>query len=447
MKNNKKTHVFPLHNKTILRNIESHIIHILYILYTAIFIVTSYVIRFFLFFVKYKNDFAMKDSVCQILHSKKLINDKEYEDEHNFAKTINNECLLGYSVIVAPIIPILKSRDTINECVRKKAVNWFKHVKLKSLYFKIALKLNYSVGVASFKIAEVLKKRIIHLFLPHILMFLYILQILVFKFNILSLLCVISIIYLYTEVSSQFFEIKINGSRSCVYSAIIVWILAYMATLYASFQLPIFTSILNCVLLVFISSTFGFVVGHELCHKKGTINILLSKIMLFICMYPHFYEAHNKLHHRHLGTSKDPTSASNSTSIYKHLWKQLVYYVSYANKLTLLFWIVSIFILSFNYKVGISFILFGFLNWFMLELINFLQHLGLKRKCNEPINYNSSYETHNPFTNIVCFNLGKHSDHHIRARKWHCDLEFKGDFYHKEGYLMQALLFLKPHKR
>ena len=69
------------------------------------------------------------------------------------------------------------------------------------------------------------------------------------------------------------------------------------------------------------------------------------------------------------------------------------------------------------------FLLAALLGRFFHELINFVQHYGVVRAENAPIRPRHSWDCYHRLSNVLHYNLPRHSDHHMFATKpfWRLD--------------------------
>lgn len=77
---------------------------------------------------------------------------------------------------------------------------------------------------------------------------------------------------------------------------------------------------------------------------------------------------------------------------------------------------------GFGPKATLFFLAQGFLSIFFLEVINYIEHYGLRRKKLEDGSYEKvtirhSWNAPHRFTNYILFKLQRHSDHHENAMK------------------------------
>jgi alkane 1-monooxygenase len=193
----------------------------------------------------------------------------------------------------------------------------------------------------------------------------------------------------------------------------------------------------------------GINVGHELGHRTGKVDQLLAHILLMTSLYMHFLIEHYKGHHQKMGTWGDPATARKGESFYsffprclfgafisawqierKNSENKKIKFIQ--NKMILYLLIEAVFILfialTFSLKACFCFCVAAFFGAFILEITNYIEHYGLVRKMNSKGNLgkvgpNHSWNSSHLAGNLVLFNLGLHSDHHINSKKGYQDLE------------------------
>ena len=60
----------------------------------------------------------------------------------------------------------------------------------------------------------------------------------------------------------------------------------------------------------------GINVAHELGHRSNATEQTLSKLLLLPALYQHFFIEHNRGHHKHVATDKDPASARFGETVF-----------------------------------------------------------------------------------------------------------------------------------
>ncbi|TAE68678.1 MAG: alkane 1-monooxygenase [Bacteroidetes bacterium] len=197
----------------------------------------------------------------------------------------------------------------------------------------------------------------------------------------------------------------------------------------------------------------GINVAHELGHKKSSFARFNAKLNLMTTCYMHFYVEHNRGHHVHVATPLDPATSKKNQSFYA-FWVQTVFgsfrsawkiekerlakknqsfYSIYHNEMLraiifpLLFISVLTFVLSFQvgyfaYVVPLFFFSQSIMAFSSLEAVNYIEHYGMVRKEIAP----NKYERVNPLhswnschliSNLMLFQLQRHSDHHAYASR------------------------------
>ena len=216
-------------------------------------------------------------------------------------------------------------------------------------------------------------------------------------------------------------------------SPLYLYCLTHFAILYwAGFKL---TSQLNwgdflltSVVVGMYTGGVGITVAHELCHKKEFIPRTLADLLLSSVCYQHFAVEHVRGHHFRVATPDDPASSRKGESVYAFWIRAVITSFFHACQIDLksvlrgLFYSV-IFAISF-YLIGPRVLVFFFLQSFvaftLLELVDYIEHYGLERKKSssgrfEKVQVYHSWNSSHRFSNLLLFNLQRHSDHHAYA--------------------------------
>lgn len=173
----------------------------------------------------------------------------------------------------------------------------------------------------------------------------------------------------------------------------------------------------------------GITVAHELIHKKGKGGRLTADILLATVCYTHFATEHIKGHHNFVCTPEDPASARAGESVYSFLPRTISGSFASAwsiDKRKVLIGIFqSAFIATLVYYFFalnglIFFLLQSVIAILLLELVNYVEHYGLTRKKlgngrYEAVRPMHSWNSSHRFSNLLLFNLQRHSDHHAAA--------------------------------
>jgi alkane 1-monooxygenase len=220
-------------------------------------------------------------------------------------------------------------------------------------------------------------------------------------------------------------------------------------------------------------SGLGVNTAHELGHKKPRLERWMSRIALAVPAYGHFCVEHNRGHHRHVATPDDPASSRMGESIYRFACREIPgafrrgwaaererlalrgkrawsldneilqsYALSAALQLALVAafgWIMIPFLAIHN--------LFA---WWQLTSANYVEHYGLLRekkpgggyeRCRPHHSWNADYVA----SNLLLFQLERHSDHHAHpARRYQSLRSFPDLPTLPTGYFGMFLVALIP---
>ena len=197
--------------------------------------------------------------------------------------------------------------------------------------------------------------------------------------------------------------------------------------------------------------TVGMVAGiaintaHELGHKHPTIEQWLAKVSLAQSLYGHFFIEHNRGHHQHVSTPEDPASSRMGESFWTFLPRTVIgslrsaiaiertrsarlgrSFFSVRNDI-LNAWAMTVVLFGaltavFGWAVLPLLIAQGIIGFCMLEIVNYIEHYGLLRgkKANgryERCQPEHSWNAANVASNLVLYQLQRHSDHHANPTR------------------------------
>ena len=197
--------------------------------------------------------------------------------------------------------------------------------------------------------------------------------------------------------------------------------------------------------------TMGMVSGiaintaHELGHKRADLEKWLSKVALAQSGYGHFFIEHNRGHHVRVATPEDPASARLGESFWAFLPRTVSGSLSSAwglererlARMDRSVWSIHNDILqAWAMTVGLFALLaivFGpvvlpylllqaVLGFSLLEVVNYLEHYGLRRQRKEDGRYERclpehSWNSNNVASNVLLYHLQRHSDHHANPTR------------------------------
>lgn len=199
----------------------------------------------------------------------------------------------------------------------------------------------------------------------------------------------------------------------------------------------------------------GINVAHELGHKSPKLHKIAAQALLMPCLYMHFYIEHNRGHHLHVATPKDPATSRKGENLYffwlrstsmsyigawsleakrlkkstlveKIIYNQMVHFtiVQTAYLATVL--------LVFGMPALVAAITIALVSFLLLETINYIEHYGLRRnkKPNgryERVMPRHSWNSNHELGRIMLYELTRHSDHHYLANKKYQVLDHHDD--------------------
>lgn len=189
----------------------------------------------------------------------------------------------------------------------------------------------------------------------------------------------------------------------------------------------------------------GINVAHELGHKSPKLHKLAAQALLMPCLYMHFYIEHNRGHHLHVATPKDPATSRKGENLYffwvrstvlsylsawsleaKRLKKGTTLEKIIYNQMIHFTLVQCIYLaivgLVFGAKALIAAVLIAIVSFLLLETINYIEHYGLSRKkmANgryERVMPKHSWNSNHQLGRIMLYELTRHSDHHYLANK------------------------------
>jgi len=216
------------------------------------------------------------------------------------------------------------------------------------------------------------------------------------------------------------------------------------AWLVASQSLPIGFFIAFSVMIGAYSG-FSINTAHEIGHKNTKRERLLARVILAITGYGHFCIEHNQGHHRDVSTPEDPASSRMGESIYRFALREipgaakrgwqaekqrltkkglavfsLHNHILQSYALTLVWQGTLVFILGW---IAIPFlIIHNLVAWFQLTSANYVEHYGLLREKMPNGRYerckpHHSWNANHIFSNLLLFQLERHSDHHANPSR------------------------------
>jgi alkane 1-monooxygenase len=193
------------------------------------------------------------------------------------------------------------------------------------------------------------------------------------------------------------------------------------------------------------SGTLAIVTAHEMIHRKDKFWQRAGKYQLFSVGNIYFYNEHLFVHHKLVGTDKDPASARKGESYYafsirsilgqlKGAWKiekerlakkgkNLFSGYNYMGLSGVLLLILTIGFAAIRLELTLAFILQGFVANLLLEYTNYIEHYGLQRDEKTRVTEIHSWQTDKVISRFFLIDLSRHADHHFHAAKPYHTLE------------------------
>jgi len=185
--------------------------------------------------------------------------------------------------------------------------------------------------------------------------------------------------------------------------------------------------------------------GHELGHKTDGFEQWLAKIALATSWYGHFFVEHNRGHHVRVATEEDPASSRMGESLYAFLPRTVIGSLRSAWEIeakrlqrnghsvwsihnnNLQSWAMSLVLFAgltayFGWIVLPFLIIQAVYGFSLLEVVNYLEHYGLRRQKLENGRYERcqprhSWNSNHTVTNLLLYQLQRHSDHHANPTR------------------------------
>lgn len=217
----------------------------------------------------------------------------------------------------------------------------------------------------------------------------------------------------------------------------------------------------------------GINTAHELGHKRNKVERFLSKLTLAPVAYGHFFVEHNLGHHKNVATPEDPASAKMGESFWVFLPRTMMGSLRSAWRIErqrlqrrgLGFWhwrneilqawamtviFFSVLTLWLGWFALIFLVLQAYFGASLLEVVNYIEHYGLLRQkgsdgCYERCQPHHSWNSDHIVTNLLLYQLQRHSDHHAHpTRPYQALRHFDGCPQLPSGYASMLLLAYFP---
>ncbi|MEM8593141.1 MAG: alkane 1-monooxygenase [Pseudomonadota bacterium] len=191
--------------------------------------------------------------------------------------------------------------------------------------------------------------------------------------------------------------------------------------------------------------------AHELIHRSGKISFWLGMLVYSSAFYGHHVTAHRFIHHRYVGTKRDPNTARLGDGFwhfairawYRAFWEGLAverdrqhrkkhllaqWWNIYAAYLGIALGGLALAWLSLGGPGIAALLALSLYSALQILLADYVQHYGLERRIlsngkPEPIGVAHSWNAPHPASAALMLNAPRHSDHHLNASKSFAMLE------------------------
>ena len=225
-------------------------------------------------------------------------------------------------------------------------------------------------------------------------------------------------------------------------------------------------AIISCGLL---SSVVGTIVGHELTHRTwDPVAMFIGRWLLAFSWDTAFAIEHVYGHHIYVGSTDDPATAPRGRNVYWHILASTVKgNISAWNlekqrlqrKRLPVFSHHNLYIRGVLMSVALEVAAFLMAGWIgvlvftasaliakaFLEIVNFMEHYGMVRNVNTPVQPYHSWNTNKRASSWATFNLTRHSHHHAEGDvPFHKLRPYQDAPMMVNGYLTTIFLTLVP---
>jgi len=220
--------------------------------------------------------------------------------------------------------------------------------------------------------------------------------------------------------------------------------LGFACWLWSSGQLSTVDSV-GLALTMAMVSGIAINTAHELGHKRASVERWLGKVALASSGYGHFFVEHNRGHHVRVATPEDPASSRLGESYWAFLprtvlgslrssWELEAERLSRTddgpwtwrndilNAWSMTVVLFAVLVLAFGPVVLPYLVIQAIVGFSLLEVVNYLEHYGLRREKRDDGRYERcaprhSWNSNNVASNVLLYHLQRHSDHHANPTR------------------------------
>ena len=232
---------------------------------------------------------------------------------------------------------------------------------------------------------------------------------------------------------------------------------------------PASKTVITGILAGLCSAALSAVYGHELIHKPiGSALHRMGVLAHIITFFSYFSVSHPLGHHHLMATKEDHATPRRGENLYQFAWrsrigKQKQTWALEKNRLAKLsvpvwhwknralrYWLLEALLafslISFAGWQAVSIlILIGLTANFFMEIANYVQHYGLLRAPQKPIESRHIWSANHTLMNYMFAGAGRHAAHHVTTEHfWRYPGGSDKDPQMAAGLLLTALLSLFP---
>lgn len=191
----------------------------------------------------------------------------------------------------------------------------------------------------------------------------------------------------------------------------------------------------------------GTITAHELTHRTwDPVSMTVGRWLLAFSFDTGFSIEHVYGHHRYVSTTEDPATAPRGRNVYFHMlastikgnvsaWKIEQRRLKRAGKsvfspanVYLRGQLLSLALIAAAWAMGgwqatLYFVVCAIAAKFLLELVNYMEHYGMVRNPQQPVQPRHSWNTNKRISSWSMFNLTRHSHHHAQGEVPYQDLK------------------------
>lgn len=213
----------------------------------------------------------------------------------------------------------------------------------------------------------------------------------------------------------------------------------------------------------------GTITAHELTHRTwDPVSMLIGRWLLAYSFDTSFAIEHVYGHHRYVSTEHDPATAPRGRNVYHHVlastikgnisaWniearrlKRKAYALYSPRNAVLRGYLMSALLVGAAWALGgavgaVFFTLCALFGKSLLEIVNYMEHYGMVRNPQTPVQPRHSWNTNRRISSWTMFNLTRHSHHHAQGEVPYHELKpYQDAPMMINGYLNTILVALMP---